>query len=271
MTQTSGQPSPSQELSGYRQIKEYEAAAFNAGGSANPQCPKCKDKHYIMEVREGTMLPATVLVPCECKSGYDSQRAISKSGLTDKLKGCTFGNFEVNKGSWQLAIKQSALQFVKDGFKNGAWFFIGGQVGCGKTHICTAIMNDIMERGARAKYMVWPEEVDSIKGNAEGFSEKLDFLMEVPVLYIDDFLKSPNGQTRSGKPPAPTDGELNAAFKLINYRYNRPDKVTLISSEFFTDEIRDFDSGLASRIYERCNKRPIEIERSEDKNMRFAT
>ncbi|MDL2254424.1 ATP-binding protein [Ruminococcaceae bacterium OttesenSCG-928-I18] len=251
-----------------QELSDYERRMvdiYNSRGAENPQCPECKDKGYIA-------ITATMVRPCKCKAKRDAERAVKNSGLTDDLRLKTFKSFRTRE-EWQHALKRSAIAFCED---EGHWFYTGGQVGSGKTHICTAIINELMAQGRIARYMVWPDEVDAIKGNAEDFTTALQKLMEVPVLYIDDFLKTAKERRidRQGKitwdKKPPTTGELNAAFKLVNYRYNRPEKTTIFSSEFTIEDIMDYDGGLGSRIYQRCKKYRINIGDDDAKNMRLA-
>ena len=66
-----------------------------------------------------------------------------KSGMSEMLKGCTLESFKT-KSEWQQAIKNKAIEYIKQ--DNGDWWYIGGQVGSGKTHICTAIVGRIDKR-----------------------------------------------------------------------------------------------------------------------------
>ncbi|MDL2293191.1 hypothetical protein LJC60_01010 [Ruminococcaceae bacterium OttesenSCG-928-D13] len=246
-------------------ISEQDRVEFlNSRGEKDPRCPICKDKLLVY-------ITPTLAHPCECKANRDNERAIASSGLTADLKLKTFSTFQT-RHQWQLGLKQAAISFCED---NGKWFFAGGQVGCGKTHICTAIINELMGKGRRAKYMVWPTEVDSIKGNAEDSGRAIDRLMNVPVLYIDDFLKTSKERKvdRNGALyvdiKAPTPGELNAAFRLICHRYNSG-ATTIISSEFTVENIMAYDLGLGSRIHEKTKGYQLIIGPDDSKNMRIA-
>lgn len=249
------QPYPG--LSPYDQERVRRWNARTRGGTKTPRCSICGDKLFIYDTPTSGHW-------CECKKKHDTERMLQASGLTDKLKSCTFVSFEVRE-PWQDSMKKLAWSFLDS---QGDWLYFGGQVGCGKTHLCSAVVNALLQRGRSVRYMVWPDEVDGIKGNADGFSQRLKKLMDIPVLYIDDFLKSPNGNARGARASAPTEGELAAAFKIVNYRYNRPDKITLFSSEYYADEVMAFDSGIASRIHERARKYELRISRDESKNQR---
>lgn len=232
--------------------------SWNAQPSGPDNCPLCHGKRVLC-------ITPTLCTPCDCKAHHDNARAMAASGLTERLKSMTFSNFLV-KHPWQKDMKNLAQRYLQE--NKGRWFYASGQVGSGKTHICTAIVAELINSGHRARYMVWPDEVDGIKGNADGFAGRLEKLMAAPVLYIDDFLKSPGSRSRAGQ-AAPTDAEVQAAFKIINRRYNRSDQVTLFSSEWFLSEVTAFDEGLGSRISERAGFYRLEIARKTERNQRF--
>ena len=43
--------------------------------------------------------------------------------------------------------------------------FIGGQVGAGKTHLCTAMVGEFLKRGISAKYMLWRDDALKLKAS----------------------------------------------------------------------------------------------------------
>ena len=95
------------------------------------------------------------------------------------------------------------------------------------------------------RYLLWREDGPRLKAmvnnDPEGYAAETEELFNVPVLYIDDFLK--------GKV---SDADLNLAFALINARYNRRSCRTIISSERSIAEIRKLDEATGSRIMQRA-------------------
>ena len=81
----------------------------------------------------------------------------------------------------------------------------------------------------------------------EWYEKRIERLKTVPVLYIDDFWKAKktDGQTRV------TDGDVNLAFEILNFRYNDSKLRTIISSEMMLENVLDIDEATGSRIYER--------------------
>ncbi|MGN1230557.1 MAG: ATP-binding protein [Anaerotignum sp.] len=189
------------------------------------------------------------------------QWRIEKSGLDDMVGRYTFSNFRTET-KMQKTMMNMAQEFLK---QETGWFFVGGQVGSGKTHICTAIANEFMERGKSLRYMVWTDEVTklkSIKLDEEAYRKEIAGWKRADIVYIDDLLK-----VRTGSQP--TDADINIAFELINSRYNERNLVTIISSERTIAEILELDEGVGSRIFQRCGNFKLSISRDKEKNYRL--
>ena len=113
--------------------------------------------------------------------------------------------------------------------------------------------------GMHVRYMLWRDEIVRIKQGGEELQGLLEELKNVQVLYIDDLFKS--GDLR------PTAADINYAFEILNYRYNNPKLLTILSSELTEDELLDVDEAVGGRIYERA--RAFTVGRSRDKNYRL--
>jgi DNA replication protein DnaC len=85
------------------------------------------------------------------------------------------------------------------------------------------------------------------------------------VLYIDDMLKQ-----KYTERPTFTEADIKVAFMILNGRYlmNKP---TIISSEWdLIDQLMEADEGVFSRVYERCKKHIVSIDRNPENNYRLA-
>ena len=165
-------------------------------------------------------------------------------------------------------IKKSATDFVKDA--ENKWFFIGGQSGVGKTHICTAITAEFLKLGKKAHYMLWRDEITELKTSITDvvfYKKTMHKLKTVEVLYIDDFLK--NGKEKDGSLQKPSPAEINIIFEILNSRYNSLNLFTIISSERLLSEIKNIDWAVGRRIEERCGKNYVwEIKPDKSKTYR---
>ncbi len=221
-------------------------------------CPICKNRGYIAIVKNGYVINED----CKCLIERRVNLYLEKSGLSDIARKFTFENYKETE-QWQKGIKKLALEYVeKDWNKN--WFFIGGQVGSGKTFICTAIIIALMKKDIKGYYMLWQDEIARIRAlkfQSDKLDNTLDKLTNVKVLYIDDLFKSYNGQIDKE--------DFNLTMNLINIRY-KENRTTIISTELTLDEIRAIDKSLGGRIYERTtDKYNVSISKSDKKDFRY--
>ena len=248
-----------------RQADLYNDSVGHLNSLDGIDCPICKNRGYIEKVKEGFGgCYTTVMSACECMKRRKAWKRLQNSGLAGSIDRLTFDSFETTE-DWQKRIKEKALQFVQG--QGGHWFFIGGTVGCGKTHICTAICGELLKQNKSVKYMCWTEESVKLKArvNEEEFEDLIRQFKDCDILYIDDFFKT--RRNRFGEAVAPTDADIRLAYQIINFRYIAR-KTTLISSEWLMDELMDFDEATASRIYEMCRGSMLQIDRVGERNYR---
>lgn len=234
-------------------------------------CVLCHNKGviYLYDKNSGR----AVVRACECMKKRRTVRALQRSGLSGAIERCTFSNYKADE-EWQKIVKNRALSFIADcdegNTNKSRCFFIGGQSGCGKTHICTAMSTQLINAGKDFKYMLWVDEVKKLKArcNEDYFAEIMDKLKKVSVLYIDDLFKK--GRGKDGENEQPTSADIEIAYEILNYRYIGKGYITIISSERTLADILSVDSALGGRIKEMCGKSfALSIRKDERKNYRL--
>lgn len=220
-------------------------------------CGLCNNKGDIHIVIDGS---ETMRI-CECMKIRATLKRAKRSGLGDTITEFTFDKY-ITKEKWQENIKNIAMEFCND--ETAKWFFIGGQVGSGKSHLCTAISAHYIKQGVDVRYMMWFEDGKRLKAliNDIRYQEEINKFKDVDVLYIDDFLKTKQGEQ-------PTAADINLAFEIINHRLFDKNKITIISSEKLLDDIMDYDEATMSRVYQKTGKYKILIPKDKKKNYRL--
>lgn len=234
-----------------RKVDDYNA---EQGDLQHLNCPICKNKGYVAVLVEGTC----AMQVCKCREARSSAKRMAKSGIVEE---CTLDNYEATQ-KWQKQLLYIAKSFAK---RPDGWFFLGGQSGSGKTHICTGIVRELLDNGHEARYMMWRDDSTKIKANVnnpEEYAKLVEPLKTVKVLYIDDLFKTNNGN-------APTAADVNLAFEILNVRYNRRDLVTILSSEYVISELLDIDEAVGSRIFQRAFGNVTNIPRDKKYNYRL--
>ena len=205
-----------------------QAANLVNCGLDNVNCPICGNTGYL--VPSGN--------PCECMKKRHSLRILKQSGMSENIERCSFDNYETPDAQTKK-VKQKALAFVNS---NARGFLIAGQSGAGKTHICSAICRHFYDNGYKLRYIVWRTTATELKGmvnETAEYTKEINRLRNVPVLYIDDFLKG-----------TISDADINLAFTIINDRYNRADSKTIISTELPANKLVEIDEAVGGRILE---------------------
>ena len=227
-------------------------------------CKLCNNRGFTAKVEERDGFYFVMTPECRCMNIRRAIWRMKQSGLERQIKMKTLANFDHDL-LWQEKMLEAAVRYVKDGLKYERWFYCGGQPGCGKTHLCTGIAREILYQ-MPLQYMVWDSEAKKLKAlvnDAEAYNQQIEQFKKVTALYIDDLFKPVRDDMGNRKRPTPADVKL--AFEIINSRYvNR--LPTIISSEWYIDELADIDEATASRIAEMCGPYQIMISRDRKKN-----
>lgn len=230
-------------------------------------CRKCDNRGATAEIVQQYGYDYIVHRECECMEIRRAIRRMKASGLEKFVKSHTFDTFRVDE-PWQKFIYDKAKSYMAEGLEQGRWFYAGGQPGCGKTHICTAIARQVLYKYPLV-YMMWENESKALKGlvtEPGEYAREISKYKGCRVLYIDDLFKPTKDDF--GKVKNPTAADVKLAFEIINYRYINQ-LPTIISSEWAIGALADIDEATASRIAERCGEYQIIVDRDRNKNQRF--
>ena len=257
-----GQEVPSPEEAAQRRADAYNQSAGDLNLSDGYNCPKCQNRGYFAYTEAG--LGGYIYEkyrPCECQKVRASIARMKRSGLENTIRDKRLNNFQAET-YWQQKMLEKARAYLEQGIKEGDWFFIGGQSGAGKTHICTGLARELLLTGHEVRYIVWEQAVKGLKAiiTEPEYREELSKLEEAEILYIDDLFKPINDRP-------PTDADLRVAFELINSRYVSG-KPTIISSERYLGEIFELDEATGGRIYEKSRGYTLIIDRAAERNYR---
>ena len=229
------------------------------------RCDKCHDMGlWEPEYGKGWVV-------CDCQKLRKAEARIKNSGLEGEIREKTFKNFSIEH-DWQKTMKDRAIAYGKAYMKarnaggKQPWFFIAGQPGCGKTHICTALCGAMLKKEIPVYYMQWVTESRRLRAlaNDPNFDSMLWQYTDIDILYIDDLFKQQGHQEIRV-----TDAEAKVLFEILNTRYIQ-NKATIISTEWYLEtELMAVDDGTFSRVYERAKGYTVSIERGSDKNFRI--
>lgn len=246
----------SNSASSYEDIR---VKAFNEHEGTETSCPICKGKGMIARIDEQGNFATRY---CECMKRKISLERMERSGLSKVFDEYSLDTYDARE-EWQRNILAGAKRYIAES-KPGDWFYVGGQVGSGKTHICTGIIRECIDKGMNAVYMMWRGDGTKLKTNItdnDFYEREIYKYKNCDLLYIDDFFKTDKGAS-------PTVGDINLAFEIINYRYiNR--LRTIFSSERDMKNLLLIDEAVGSRIWERSRDFCFIIGAGKNKNYRL--
>ena len=245
------------------QEKQKEADRLNTfpGTLKGFYCPICLNRGYTYEASEGDLpgIAYVVTRQCECMTRRANERRIERSGLKELMQRYTFETWETPE-RWQASALELAKRYAEE---RTGWFLAAGRSGSGKTHLCTAICGEMLNEGMDVRYAIWREvavQAKAVVNDDEEYERITSPLKRARVLYIDDLFKV-------GRGSAPTQGDVNLAFEILNARYNDRSKLTIISTERTLEELMEIDEATGSRIYERSKGYRLDL--SGKKNWRL--
>ena len=255
-------------------MKEYfikEAEFYNnSEGNLHEEdgivCEICKNKGFVAKAESPLGYWTVVHYPCSCKPVRDNVNRLNRSGLKNVIEKCRFDTYRTDE-PWQNTVKTMAQEYVQQVEKEHGWFFIGGETGAGKSHICTAICRELIHSGKAVQYMRWRDESVKLKAcvnDAAAYENAIGELKNAEVLYIDDFFKCGN---TDGGIQKPTGADIGLAFEILNYRSSNPRAITILSSESTMDEIVDIDGATGGRIIEKAGPYILNLS-GKEKNYR---
>lgn len=223
-------------------------------------CSKCGGKGfvYVRDENEGFLAKE-----CECNKKRKAVARLRRSGLENVIKELTFDKY-IAKEDWQKDALAKAKAYADSPI---GWLYMGGQVGSGKTHLCTATCRDLLLQGKEVRYFPW-RDVTTLKQqiNDDRYSNELDSLKTADVLYIDDLFKGGKEDAKTGK-IKPTQADVNIAFEILDYRYKNK-LPTILSGEMYLTELLEIDEGVGSRVYQMAKESNSNIKRDSVRNWR---
>ncbi|MGL4740723.1 MAG: ATP-binding protein [Sarcina sp.] len=211
-------------------------------------CDKCNGTGFVFNDKKDSY------ARCECYKIARVKEMWERSGISLNDMDKNFKDF-IPWNNSVAEMKEISMQYYKEfeaiRYKRKNSLLLCGNPGCGKTHLELALANNFVKnKGIKVIYMPYRDVITSIKQNMldeNNYLKKIAKYKECDLLLIDDLFK--------GKV---TDSDINIMFEIINYRYlnNLP---MMISTEFNSDKLLNFDEALGSRIIEMCKDHMKEV------------
>jgi len=242
-----------------KQIKHLKAVEYcksmneDFGNLQYGDCNKCFNRGYIHYLDKDDNICAK---DCDCLKARKSRQLIEFSGLKNVIDSKTFESYNAIE-NWQQVLKNNAIKYTKS---QKEWFLIAGQSGIGKSHLCTAIVGELIKQNKQVIYISYIKHIPELKKltfEKDKYNELLNSWLKCEVLYIDDLFKITSN-----------DSDKTTMLKIIDYR-NINDSKTIISTERSTNDLIAIDEATFGRIREKCGEYVYEIGKDSNKNYRL--
>ncbi|OGF64970.1 MAG: hypothetical protein A2Y62_00675 [Candidatus Fischerbacteria bacterium RBG_13_37_8] len=220
------------------------------------KCEICNGLEWILKEKDGT----TLAVRCECHEEKEIERLTSEAHIPPRYQNNRVNNYNAINSN-QVIAKKAASNFIEEyPFIDYGLFFIG-PCGVGKTHLATAILNEVIQNGYEGKFCDFGQLLVQIRSSynpVSRFSEMeiLSELFRSPLLVVDDFACQ-----------RVTDWVLETLTYIIKSLYNERRVLLLttninmqeMTTDLFFEQLTDrIGYQVTSRLYEMCHIIPIE-------------
>lgn len=229
----------------------------------NNPCPRCNGSGWLclygsVNPDEPSKPGQGKIVPCPvCYDRIHATKNRLASGLPEELKDKTLKGYEHSE-PWQRKALEVAESFAK---KPEGLLFLGGQSGCGKSHLAAGIIYYVSKSGSQPPlYYSWPELLAAVRRISRDWksTDIRETLKDCrTVVVLDDFLAAPNSR--------PSTAALETAFEIVSAR--TANKLpTVLASPYTAERINALYSVLFKKIVRAAGDLLISIDPDENKD-----
>lgn len=206
------------------------------------RCPNCGGVGYYKESVPFGHPRFGVLIPCRCKLAEREQRQAAELLQMSNLAAFQDKTFELFDTEMR-GVKRAYHRAMEFAQRPTGWLVLFGNYGVGKTHLASAIANELLKQNYRVLFAVVPDLLDHLRSTFGPSSEiqydqRFEMIRDAAVLILDDL------GTENTTPWA-----REKLFQIINHRYNGR-LPTVITSNRRPEEIEP-------RIFSRMSDRSI--------------
>ena len=214
------------------------------------------------------VVPGKGALRCHCRLEQQQSKLLEQSRIPRRYENCTLANYRPapNNGT-QLQAFNFAFKLVSEFPAVNRGLLFTGPVGVGKTHLATAILRGLVERGAPCLFYEFGALLQEIRDSYNPVSQASELKVLAPVYKAEVLVLDELGASK------PTDWVHDTMMQIIGKRYNDR-KLTIFTTNYrdvrqtpAEETLEDrIGTRLRSRLYEMCKTVMIE---GEDFRQRF--
>ena len=204
-----------------------------------PDCDYCDNRRFVID-GEGN---AKACPRCGVAQKWKVKAMDAYSSRAGIALQQTFFNFKTTFDGTEDELLQDCLETAEEFAEHpeGRWLIMWGERGTGKSHLCAAVANHLINSGVPTLFVSMPDLLAALKQamdlqsntEQESYSGRMKLFKTVPVLILDD-LGAETGSSWS-------DGVM---FEILDHRY-RNRLATMIVTNV---PLEEFDPRIMSRM-----------------------
>ncbi len=197
---------------------------------------------------------------CRCRTQEGTAKLLAQARIPRRYEECSLANYHPApaNGSQLLALNL-AFKLVDEYPAIDRGILLMGSCGVGKTHLVTAILHGLVEKGINCLFYEFGALLKEIQSSFNAASNSSEMAVLAPIYDTEVLVLDELGASK------PTDWVRDTMMQIINTRYNDK-KLTVLTTNYLdvhrnpTDETLEDRIGvrLRSRLYEMC--RTVQIE-----------
>jgi len=205
---------------------------------------------------------------CECRKKEDRATLVRQARIPRRYEGCSLANYRPapNNGS-QLQAFNYAFKLIDEYPAIDRGLLLMGTCGVGKTHLATAILRGLIDKGVSCLFFEFGALLKEIQDSYNSVSQTSELKVLAPVYEADVMVLDELGASK------PTDWVRDTMMQIIGTRYNNR-RLTVFTTNYLDARHQPADDTLEdrigvrlrSRLYEMCKTVVVE---GEDYRRRF--
>jgi DNA replication protein DnaC len=190
---------------------------------------------------------------CCCRTEERQAKLLALANIPRRYERCSFANYHpVSGNGTQLQAFNYAFKLVDEypAIDRGLLFM--GPIGTGKTHLSTAILRCLMEKGIPCLFYEFGSLLKEIQNSYNPISQTSELKVLAPVFEAEVLVLDELGASK------PTEWIRDTMMQIINARYNDK-KLTIFTTNYLDGQRTERDETLEDRISVRLRSRLYEM------------
>ena len=190
---------------------------------------------------------------CECRKKEDRATLVRQARIPRRYEGCSLANYRPapNNGS-QLQAFNYAFKLIDEYPAIDRGLLLMGTCGVGKTHLATAILRGLIDKGVSCLFFEFGALLKEIQDSYNSVSQTSELKVLAPVYEADVMVLDELGASK------PTDWVRDTMMQIIGTRYNNR-RLTVFTTNYLDARHQPADDTLEDRIGVRLRSRLYEM------------